>query len=316
MDHHMNRTFRNRVLVVFIAMLSLAACAVRDDAKPGVVDLFDAIQPGMSCAEVEAMLGPPTERHCTVMPPGIGDDVAWYLPPPEIGLVESPFAAGTIGIDYSPDNVVIAKRLNPQWRGAFAKEIATPSGTTRAANSASNSASNSAMAERASMSMTNPYVDAIFGPLRMDDGGYWSKVAKYGSGTIELDLNIDGAIDAAAVERLTSRLRGLPGLDARARAAMQSNGREADSAVLLFRSHCTETLAPEVLVACLGPMEAWRTNTAAFVASLRLKRVGLYPEDTQQSIVMDFTLRDDVTTYLVCVSFDGDGNMVSVEMES
>jgi hypothetical protein len=57
-------------------------------------------------------------------------------------------------------------------------------------------------------------------------------------------------------------------------------------------------------------------DPVVLASSCRLNRVDLYPEDTQQSIVMDFTLRDDVTTYLVCVSFDGDGNMVSVEMES
>jgi hypothetical protein len=81
-----------------------------------VQEVFDSINPGMSCAEVEATLGKPVLRYCTVVPPRVGDDEAWYLPPPEIGPFDAPWGPGTICVVYSVDNTVVAKRLNPQWR--------------------------------------------------------------------------------------------------------------------------------------------------------------------------------------------------------
>lgn len=79
-------------------------------------ELHDWIEPGMSCAKVESRLGPPVFRYATMAPPRVGDDEAWYLPPPELDLLESPYAPGTIGVVYNRDNMVVAKKFNPQWK--------------------------------------------------------------------------------------------------------------------------------------------------------------------------------------------------------
>ena len=164
--------------------------------------------------------------------------------------------------------------------------------------------------------MINPHVDPVFGPLQEDAEGYWCKPIKHGDALIEVDLNIDGDIDGAAVLRLTSRLSGLPALEAQARAAMHADVESEDSAVTLYRSHHAEELSAEALAACFGGSDAWRTDVPAFVAALHLKRVGLYPNDEEQSIIMDFTLGESVTDYLLAVSFDREGQVVAVDMES
>ena len=93
--------------------------------------LFDSVQPGMSSAEVDAMLGQPVLRYCTVVPPRVGNDEAWYLPPPEIGPLDAPWGPGTICVVYSVDNRVVSKQLNPQWRepqGTLANKPKQPTG--------------------------------------------------------------------------------------------------------------------------------------------------------------------------------------------
>lgn len=97
-----------------IPVVALSACQATGPLR--VRDVFDRITPGMSCAEVEAMLGQPVLRCCTVATPRVGNDEAWYLPPPEIGPLDAPWGQGAIFVVYSVDNRVVSKRLNPQWR--------------------------------------------------------------------------------------------------------------------------------------------------------------------------------------------------------
>ena len=164
--------------------------------------------------------------------------------------------------------------------------------------------------------MTDPHVDPVFGPLHEDAEGYWSKSITHGDASIKVDLNIDGDIDDVDVGRLTSRLSALPALEDQARAAMQADVESEDSAITLYRSHHAAELSEETLASCFGGSDAWKTDVSAFVAALQLKRVGLYPDDEEQSIIMDFTLGESATNYLLVVSFDSEGQVVAVDMES
>jgi hypothetical protein len=73
-------------------------------------EMFDRVQVGMMRSEVDALLGSPRSPQLSLE----GD--AWYLPPPQIELWESPFAPGTIGIRFTADGKVASKRFNSQGR--------------------------------------------------------------------------------------------------------------------------------------------------------------------------------------------------------
>lgn len=98
-----------KALGPFLAMAALLAGCAQPPAAT-TRQLFDAIAFGMSRAEVDARLGAP------VVPPLGQQAEVWYLPPPELDPAESPFAPGTIGVTFSEDGKVIARRLNPQFR--------------------------------------------------------------------------------------------------------------------------------------------------------------------------------------------------------
>lgn len=108
------RSKRSRHTVA--AITALAFCACQGAGPVRVREVFDLVNPGMSCAEVEAMLGQPVLRCSSFVSPLVGDEEAWYLPPPEIRLLDAPWGPGTICVVYSHDNRVISKRLNPQLR--------------------------------------------------------------------------------------------------------------------------------------------------------------------------------------------------------
>ena len=123
---------RTKLSLLAVAAITAGAfCAYQRAGQVRVREVFDLIKPGMLCAEVEAMLGQPVLRYSAVVSPLVGDDEAWYLPPPEIGPVDAPWGPGTICVVYSLDNRVVSKRLNPQWRepqGTLANKTQQPTG--------------------------------------------------------------------------------------------------------------------------------------------------------------------------------------------
>jgi hypothetical protein len=106
--------------VVVASAVVLASCASGDEAvRPGsssseeIFRLFAEIEVGASRSTVEESLGAPKHEH-TEGP--MGDmRVAWYLDPPALDPVESPYAPGAIEVRYMLDRVV-AKSVNPQVR--------------------------------------------------------------------------------------------------------------------------------------------------------------------------------------------------------
>jgi hypothetical protein len=102
-----------RTLSHAVCALLLVTCTER--SAPTTRQLFDRIEIGMSRAEVDALLGTPVERYKRGPPPS-EDEHAWYLLPPEIGLVEAPYAPGSIGVVFHPDGRVASKQINPQVR--------------------------------------------------------------------------------------------------------------------------------------------------------------------------------------------------------
>lgn len=93
---------------------------------------FHEIPIGAREAEVEALLGAPLLRYVSAETPLPATVDAWYLPPPPLGPVDSPWGPGSIVVTYGSDGRVVGKRLNPHVRDA--EPAATPPTTSKASN--------------------------------------------------------------------------------------------------------------------------------------------------------------------------------------
>lgn len=117
--------------VISLGAVQFGGCSVCQQADaPG--EMFQKVKVGMLRAEVDARLGPPVQVSSsapvwnTAPVPFAVFVEAWYLPPPELGPVDSPYAPGTIGVTFTADGKVVSKRLNPQYRGADAAPARSP----------------------------------------------------------------------------------------------------------------------------------------------------------------------------------------------
>lgn len=120
------RSTRIQVRLLLGALAGLFATACASPRPATVPELFDCIRVGMSCSEVESVLGQPVDREATQSPPWRGEQEVWYLPPTALEPVESPWGPGTIRVTYSAEGRVVAKLLNPQWRESLHPRAGAP----------------------------------------------------------------------------------------------------------------------------------------------------------------------------------------------
>jgi hypothetical protein len=128
-------------------------------------------------------------------------------------------------------------------------------------------------------------------------------------------MTSDTEVTAAQLDAAATFVRGLALFDATSREALlreQGDG----SAVRLYIDHHLSELPAPVLQSLFATTRASEIMPALFLTRMVLERVGLYPADETRTAVFDYTLDQDATNYLVAVSFDAEGVVTSIDMES
>jgi hypothetical protein len=166
--------------------------------------------------------------------------------------------------------------------------------------------------------MNAPHDHPIFGRIDPAEKDCWEATIDHAGRQIRIDLNLDsGKIDADALARVTSLIDDPSKLEKSSREAMRKDyGQSEDSMAALYRSHHRDELSEAELTTCFGTSKAWQDDIDVFLAHCKLIRIGLYPEETERCLVLDFSLGESVTQYLLVVSFDSNGKAVAVDMES
>ncbi|MFF7947712.1 DUF2004 domain-containing protein [Streptomyces griseorubiginosus] len=143
-----------------------------------------------------------------------------------------------------------------------------------------------------------------------DDENEWRSTLSLAGREIEIDITRDGGlIDAAVLDRLARYVVDLDALDHKARAWMRTNFAEEDSAVRDYAEFHRDDVG-----AVFG--EEGSIDPEVFLAKLALIRIGFYPDHDDPGIVLDYTVGAELTDYLLVVSFDEDGELQDIAMES
>lgn len=133
---------------------------------------------------------------------------------------------------------------------------------------------------------------------------------------IEIDVNFDStSVDAGLLKKVSDFLTGIDTRIEKAFAAIADDlelDEDTGTARFYLQHHLNE-LSDDELQSVFGTDDVTEED---FLDNLLVTRIGLYPEDNESWSVIDIKLPDEFTTYLMAVSFNTNGELTGVSMES
>lgn len=163
--------------------------------------------------------------------------------------------------------------------------------------------------------VTHPFL----GVIDPSKPGYLHAEVTFAGRAITVDLTIEEPdLSSSVLAKLPQSLRDVEELDRAARAAILSDAQSGDddAATVLYLTHHHDELSADDFQRLFGVTAPDLTNPEPALQRLALVRVGLYPEQDESRILLDYSIDPDSTNYLVCVSFDANGHANAVDLES
>jgi hypothetical protein len=141
--------------------------------------------------------------------------------------------------------------------------------------------------------------------LDFDASGYASTEVDWGEQEVEVDVTLPQGAGRELLEVLAPLVADLGRLDQEARKALRDDlaRGDDDDPMPLYRSHHLAELEPSLARRFFDPGVANASSDETFLRSMRLVRVGVYPE--AEEIVCDYTIGTEVTNYVVAAKFSG-----------
>ncbi len=160
----------------------------------------------------------------------------------------------------------------------------------------------------------------LLGKVNIDPAldGHWALQLDYSGHPVHLDFNVERELlTQSAVDTVARFLTDLADHDGLARDAIHKEyDRGSEYSVQLYVNHHLEQFNATELHQCLGTDDPQAVSPGLFLSKLRLRRIGLHPDDADECAVFDYTISEALTDYVIVVRFDACGSAVTVEMES
>jgi hypothetical protein len=162
-------------------------------------------------------------------------------------------------------------------------------------------------------------IHPILGTVDPSGPGFWDATITFADHGVFFDLTIDGEeLTEADLADLPQNPEDLVPLDRAARRAIleDARSRDEDAAAILYVTHHQRLLPAADFERLFGTDRPDLGNLEPLLSRLVLVRVGLYPEDEDQRILLDYSIDPDVTDYVLSVSFDLKRQPSGVGLES
>jgi hypothetical protein len=161
-------------------------------------------------------------------------------------------------------------------------------------------------------------VHPLLGTIDSSTPGFWEATMSFADRDVVLDLTIEGTdLSPATLKDVLRRADDLAALDKLAAAAIRRDAKDGeDAAAGMYVHHHLEELPDAHLEQLFGTSDREQITPETLLSRLFIVRVGLYPESDDGQILIDYSLGADVTSYLLCVSFDDAGKPTAVDFES
>lgn len=151
-------------------------------------------------------------------------------------------------------------------------------------------------------------------PQDLDD--YYDAQIEVNGDTIEVDLNFESkTIDVDILEKVSQSIDAVDVQIQKAFEALSTDydlGEESEAA-LFYLQHHQEELSDDDILKIFGSTDITKE---IFLKNIAVSRIGFYPEDEESFTVVDLKLPDQYTNYIMAVTFDAEGELSFISMES
>ncbi|MBD3674081.1 MAG: DUF2004 domain-containing protein [Planctomycetaceae bacterium] len=133
---------------------------------------------------------------------------------------------------------------------------------------------------------------------------------------IEIDLNFESK--TIEVDILKKVSQSIDAVDVQIQKAFEALSADFDlgeesEAALFYLEHHLEQLSDDEILKIFGSTEITKE---LFLKKIAVSRIGFYPEDEESFVVVDLKLPDQYTNYIMAVTFDAEGELSFISMES
>ena len=158
---------------------------------------------------------------------------------------------------------------------------------------------------------------SVLGRIDTKAPGHWEGKLTFSGRKVAIDLTLEEAnVPHEVVDSALQLVDDIRSLDEEARSALVSDLEEGDDAAsAMYVSHHLSELSDEDLNTIFDE-EPENVDGEAFLEKMQLVRVGIYPEETERHVLLDYSIGSDFTNYILSVAFDKTGQVTGVSMES
>ncbi|MDO1451853.1 DUF2004 domain-containing protein [Rhodocytophaga aerolata] len=165
----------------------------------------------------------------------------------------------------------------------------------------------------------NRYTSKYFGEIDLDavEEGYDAEI-EYKGRTVSLDLNIVGAtkIESANIKAVDDFLNNLDQYEPTLRSALKKDLKEKGETDYYLQEHIEE-LGKAQINNLMISADKKGTKKEQLLSVVYLKRIGLYPEEEDETLaIFDYTLSKELTDELLVVNITKDWKIKEITVES
>lgn len=146
---------------------------------------------------------------------------------------------------------------------------------------------------------------------------YIDVLTKINGNEVSIDLNIiEEKITKKTIQPTISILENLSEIEKIAHKQVFLDFKNGNIVTDYIEHHIGEFNDEDLKSLGIESTDSTEKKKEKFLNKIHLKRIGIYPEEWDSLAIFDYTINDELTQYLIVLSFDSDGKFVDVYTES